>query len=176
MKTPPDLFLGASRRYLTHELHPRIVASVERLPPEDIWWRPNPSSNSIGNLLLHLSGNLRQWIVAGVGGEADTRDREREFTIREPLPAAELLERLGETVRAADSVLAALDPARLTDEVHIQGRNATVLEAIYHAVEHFSMHTGQITYVTKLRTGEDLGFYELVDGIPRARWATPEDP
>ena len=164
------LFLTQSRRYLTGEYLPRIRGCVERLGAEDLWWRPNEASNSIGNLLLHLEGNLRQWIVSGVGGAPDVRRRPEEFDRRNPAPPSELLDRLAVAVAEADRVLERFDPATLHEHRTIQGREVTALEAIYHAVEHFGMHTGQITYIAKLRSGEDLGFYEVVDGIPRARW------
>lgn len=163
-------FIEQSRSYLLFEHLPRIRAAVIQLTKEDVWWRPNDASNSIGNLLLHLSGNVRQWIVGGVGGAEDTRERQAEFDRREPIPGPELLALLSGAVADADAVLEALDPALLEEERVIQGRRVSVLEAIYHVVEHFSMHTGQIAYIAKLRLGKDLGFYEIVEGIPRARW------
>jgi uncharacterized damage-inducible protein DinB len=170
MTDPGALFLERSRHFLMDELMPRIREAVEKLSEDEVWWRPNDASNSVGNLLLHLSGNVRQWVVSSVGGVPFERRRQEEFAERHPLPPAELLERLEGTVREAADVLDRLDPAVLLEERTIQGRRVTVLEAIYHAVEHFSMHAGQIVYVAKLRRGEDLGFYEMVDGLPRARW------
>jgi uncharacterized damage-inducible protein DinB len=163
-------FLHHSRTFLQHELLPRTRAAVERLPETDVWWRPNESSNSVGNLVLHLAGNVRQWIVSGIGGANDERRRQEEFDRREPLPAQELVVLLTATVEEAAAVLGSLDESRLLETVHVQGRTVTVMEAIYHVVEHFSMHTGQIVYIAKLRTGDDLAFYEVVEGIPRARW------
>ena len=109
--------------------------------------------------MLHLSGNVRQWIVSGVGGAPDTRNRDAEFAQREPLAAGELLERLRAAVRDADEVLARLQEADLTASRRIQVYDVTVLEAIHHVTEHFALHSGQILYATKLLTGEDLGFY-----------------
>jgi uncharacterized damage-inducible protein DinB len=166
-------FIEHSRRYLRSELAPRLRQAVEKLPDEAVWWRPNPASNSIGNLILHLSGNVRQWIVSGVGGAPDTRARQSEFDASGAATASELLEQLENTLRDADAALAALTTAQLTEVRTIQGRKVTVLEAIYHAVEHFSMHTGQILYITKLRLGEDLGFYEVEQGIPWPVWHRP---
>ncbi len=171
MNSAIEIFLARSRRYLTHEYLPKITSSVARLPLEDLWWRPNPASNSIGNLLLHLAGNLRQWVISGIGQAPDVRQRQEEFDSRAPIPIDELLALLAETVHEADHVLARLEPDRLTETRRIQGKEVTLVEAIYHAVEHFSMHTGQIVYITKLRTGEDLGFYEIVDGVAYARWS-----
>lgn len=171
MSAAERAFLEQSRTYLSAGFLPRIRGAVEQLSEDDLWWRPNEASNSVGNLLLHLSGNLRQWIVSGVGGAADERRRQEEFDTRERIPRDVLMDRLTRTVEEAVAALSALPTERLLDSVTIQGRTVSVLEAIYHAVEHFSMHTGQIMYIVKLRSGRDLRFYELVDGIPRARWA-----
>ncbi|HUE96899.1 MAG TPA: DinB family protein [Longimicrobiaceae bacterium] len=164
------IFIERSRAFLSHELFPRIAASVAELAEDDLWWRPNENSNSVGNLLLHLAGNTRQWIVSGVGGSTDERQRDLEFTDRGSFRAEEVVRRLADTVEEAAGVLARLDSSMLAEERLIQGRQVTVLGAIYHVVEHFSMHTGQIIYITKLRTGRDLHFYRTVDGVPRADW------
>ncbi|MEX2583194.1 MAG: DinB family protein [Gemmatimonadota bacterium] len=163
-------FLHVSSNYLSAEFLPRIKGAIERLPEEDLWWRPNEASNSVGNLVLHLTGNIRQWIVSGVGGAPDVRRRQEEFEHRVAVPRQELVEGLERAVADACAVLAVLPLSRLGENVTVQGRSVSAFEAVYHAVEHFSMHTGQIIYVAKLRTSEDLGFYELVDGVPRARW------
>jgi uncharacterized damage-inducible protein DinB len=167
---PGLAFLTRSREYLSGDYLPRIRAAVEGLDEADLWWRPNPASNAIGNLLLHLAGNVRQWIVSGVGGAPDRRDRAREFAAQGGHARAELLDRLTAAVLDADAVLARTDPATLGERRPIQGREVTVMEAVYHVVEHFAMHTGQILYVAKLRTGRDLGFYRLEEGIPREAW------
>jgi uncharacterized damage-inducible protein DinB len=163
-------FIDYSRRYLSREFMPRIRSAVERLSDEDVWWRPNAASNSIGNLLLHLAGNARQWIVSGVGGEEDIRRREQEFAATGGLTKEEALSRLERTISDVEATLSRVNPAVLLEERQIQGRRVTVLDAIYHVVEHFSMHTGQIVYIAKLRLGQDLGFYRLEDGIPRPQW------
>ena len=169
----PDVanaFLNQSRRQLRTEYLPKIAACLHVLPEADLWWRPNEASNSAGNLLLHLAGNLRQWIVSGLGGLPDTRRRAEEFEAPVLLPARQLLAELQTTVEAADRVLAGLAPPALQTSYRIQGRTVTGLEAVYHAVEHFAMHTGQIIYITKLRTGNDLHFYEADGTALRARW------
>ena len=164
-------FLAESSDLLGDGHAPKIRRAVESLPPEDVWWRPNESSNAIGNLLLHLAGNLRQWIVSGVGGADDVRRRDDEFEADGMAGAMDLLERLEGVVAEAVGVLRRLDPGRLGDTVTIQGRETTVLAAIYHAVEHFSMHTGQILWIAKSRTGEDLGLYRRgADGHPERAW------
>jgi uncharacterized damage-inducible protein DinB len=154
-------FLAQSREYLTAHYLPKIRAAVELLPDSELWWRPHEQANSIGNLLLHLAGNIRQWIVTGVGGAQDRRDRAREFASRDPLTRAELLTRITEAVLEADAVLAATDPASLGERRKVQGREGSLLEIIYHAVE--------------LRSGRDLGFYQVIDGIARAAWTGRPD-
>lgn len=163
-------FIDESRRALKYEYLPKIRSSVARLTDEDLWWRPNAASNSVGNLLLHLTGNLRQWVVSGVGGEEDRRDRQAEFDQDSGATAPELLQTLEATLAAVDEVLHRLDPERLSDPLTVQGRDVTVLRAISHAVNHFAMHTGQILYIAKLRVGSDLGFYDVVGGIARPKW------
>ena len=137
----------------------RIEACLGKLTEEQVWARGSENENAIGNLVLHLAGNVRQWIVAGVGGAADTRQRDGEFSACGGSSIPELQERLRGTVGEAAAVIAAVAPERLAERVVIQKYDVSVLEAIYHVVEHFSMHTGQIIFATKLLTGSDLGFY-----------------
>ena len=137
---------------------------------EQIWWRANEESNSIGNLVLHLCGNARQWIVSGVGGEADHRHRDAEFAQRELVPRDQLTSLLHSTLNDVARVLRALDPATLLERRSIQGSDVDVLEAIFHVTEHFSMHTGQIILLTKLLTARDLHFYDFEEGVPVERW------
>lgn len=149
-------FLKFSCEKLT-QLNGRIETCVAKLTPEQIWTRGAANENAIGNLILHLAGNVRQWIVCGVGGAEDRRDRDSEFNAR---LGENVLERLRSTVDEAVALLAALPHSKLRERRTIQKHyDVTVLEAIYHVVEHFSMHTGQIIFATKLLTGEDLGFY-----------------
>lgn len=163
-------FIEQSRSYLSSEYLPKIRRCVEELSEEDLWWRPNARSNSVGNLLLHLAGNVRQWVVAGIGGETDARQRQEEFDADVGPRRDDLLERLEATLGEVDRILASLPPDRLLERRVVQGREVTVLQALYHAVEHFGMHTGQIIYITKLRTGTDLGFYEVEGGIAHRKW------
>ena len=110
--------------------------------------------------MLHLNGNLRQWIISGVGGAPDTRTRDAEFAARGGIEIAELRARLESTVREAIAAIGKVTPERIVDRVTIQKYDVTVMEAIFHVVEHFAQHTGQIIFVTKMLTGEDLGFYK----------------
>ena len=161
-------FIDRSRHYLGEDFLPKIERCLEELSEEDIWWRPNEVSNSIGNLLLHLSGNVRQWIISGIGGAPDLRDRDQEFEQRAPISTERLLERLAATVREADAILAGLDPASLLEQRRIQGFDITVGEAVFHVVEHFATHTGQITLLAKLRLGKDLALTQLPEAPDEA--------
>ena len=149
---------------------PKIERCLEKLSDSQAWWRAGEESNSIGNLVLHLSGNVRQWIVSGIGGAADTRARQTEFDERSQIPRAELMAHLKETLTEVDRVLAELSPSSLLEQREIQGTRVTVLEAVFHVVEHFSMHTGQILLLTKMLARSDLRFYDFSDGVPRAAW------
>ncbi len=168
-------FLARSRYHLSEDFLPKIERCLALLADEQIWWRPTSQSNSIGNLLLHLSGNARQWIVCGVGAAPDARDRDAEFAQREVIPRAELSSLLRQTLREVDSTLAEFDPGKLLEIRKIQGLDVSVLEAILHVVEHFSMHTGQIILMTKMLTQEDLAFYEFIDAKPVMKWKSAKD-
>jgi uncharacterized damage-inducible protein DinB len=152
------------------EYLPKIERCLERLSNEQIWWRPNEESNSIGNLVLHLCGNARQWIVSGVGGALDARERDAEFAQREAIERGELLALLRITLKDVESVLKTLTPETLLERRSIQGSDVDVLEAIFHVTEHFSMHTGQIIMMTKMLTSSDLRFYGFEAGAPVHRW------
>jgi len=137
----------------------RIDDCLERLSYEQIWSRGSDNENAVGNLVLHLCGNVRQWIGAGVAGRADTRVRDREFQERGDIQAVDLRARLEASIAEAVDVIRGVRPERLTETIEMQGYRLTVLEAIYHVVEHFAQHTGQILYATKLMTHDDLGYY-----------------
>ena len=162
-------FIEQSRDLLVRSYLPRIERCVERLSDDDLWWRANDDSNSVGNLILHLSGNIRQWIVSGLGGAPDARQRHEEFDEPERLPREALLHRLQSAVRDADHVLARLDAKRLGERHQIQGHECDGLYVVYHVVEHFAMHTGQIIFATKQRVG-DLRFYEASSHSFRETW------
>ncbi|HSG48460.1 MAG TPA: DinB family protein [Longimicrobiales bacterium] len=161
MSHPLDAFISESRRFLRDEYPAKLRRALADITEEDLWWRPNAACNSMGNLLLHLAGNLRQWVVHGLGGRADVRDRSSEFARKGGLSPEEALAALEKAVADADAVLAELDPAALLEPRTIQGMPTTGLAALYHVVEHFSMHTGQILQLVKIRRGRDLGFYSV---------------
>ena len=154
-------FIELSRRKLCEDYLSKIKRCLELLSEEDIWWRDHETNNSIGNLVLHLCGNVRQWIVSGIEGKEDVRNRPAEFAARGSLSKEELLRELEETRHEVDETLARFDVTRFLQKRRIQGFDVTCLEAIFHVVEHFSGHTGQIMFITKLRSGKDLRFYNL---------------
>ena len=162
-------FLDRSRHYLAHEYPTKIQRCLDVLPAEALWRRDDASENSIGNLLLHLSGNVRQWIVSGIDGAPDARQRSTEFDARHG-SASDILNGLLGTVREADEVLASLDEASLGERRRIQGRDVKVLDAVYHVVEHFSMHTGQIILLAKRFAPGRLEFYADAGGLARPRF------
>jgi uncharacterized damage-inducible protein DinB len=171
---PPSPPLAAARGFLRHarfrlreDYRVKVEAAMDALTDEQLWWRPNEASNSIGNLVLHLCGNARQWIVAGVGGEPDRRDRAAEFARRDPIARAALVRLLEDTLGAVDRRLADLETAVAADaEAPLQrtcvpqGFAQTVLDAVFHVVEHFSYHTGQIVLLAKWQAGERIRLYD----------------
>lgn len=154
-------FIAKARQLLKEDFLPKLERCLERLSDEEVWQRANRESNSIGNLLLHLAGNARQWIVCGIGGAVDERVRQQEFDERSLIPKAELLAKLRQTLAEVDEVLAGFDRARILEPRRIQGYDVSVLDAVFHVVEHFSMHTGQIILMTKMLKSVDLKFYDL---------------
>jgi uncharacterized damage-inducible protein DinB len=167
METAASVFLEFSRRKLVEEYWTRLRGCVEQLTDEQVWWRPNEASNSIGNLLLHLNGNVRQWLVGSFGKDEDTRNRPAEFQAHGSLPASMLVEQLGTTMHQASEVLSRLTEGDLLTTFEIQGYKVNGLQAIYHVVEHFGMHYGQVVYITKTLHGQGLGFYRELERTGR---------
>ena len=159
-------FLSYSASKL-RELTSRIEVCLRELSEEQIWTRGKENENAVGNLVLHLCGNVGQWIVSAVGGQPDHRRRDAEFAARGGAAKAELSARLRSTVDEALEVIGGLSEEQLAVRHSIQGYDVSVLEAIYHVVEHFSMHTGQIIFITKLLTTTDLGFYRHLESASR---------
>ena len=163
-------FVDLAREYLLEHYLPKIERCLEKLTDEQIWWRANDESNSVGNLILHLCGNARQWIVSGVGSRPDTRVRDSEFEQRDIISRDELLTLLRSTLAEVETVLRAVDPSTLLQRRQIQGDDVDLLEAIFHVTEHFSMHTGQIIMLTKMLTSSDLRFYDFEGGNAVETW------
>jgi uncharacterized damage-inducible protein DinB len=166
----PEIFLSRSRYWLIKEYPIKLRHCVDALPQAAVWARPNESSNSIGNLLVHLAGNVTEWILGGVGGQSVTRHRAGEFEQKDGADASTLLDNLEAVLSEADSVLAGLSAQDLERSIMIQGRETTVLGAVYHVVEHFAMHTGQIVLLTKTYAPGKIHFYEDAGGIARPTW------
>jgi hypothetical protein len=158
------VFVAAARECLDEGLH-KIEHCLAQLDDEAVWWRPAPELNSIANLMLHLSGNLRQWIVSGVGGAPDVRDRPLEFADRSSRPKAELLQLLRGAVRDADDVLSRLTAQRLVQARRIQGFDSNMLAAVFSSVAHFRGHTQEIIHITRARLGDGYRFDFVPQGL-----------
>jgi uncharacterized damage-inducible protein DinB len=154
-------FLKESQHSMAAYHMPRLVQCLRMLSEKEIWWRPNAASNSAGNLVLHLSGNVRQWIISGLGKTPDHRDRDREFAERGPIPRRALIALLRKTVEEACSVLGQLSEEQLLRTYDIQGFHVSGVYAVSQVVNHFAYHTGQIIFATKLKLGKDLRFTRL---------------
>jgi uncharacterized damage-inducible protein DinB len=147
-------FLDDSRAFLTRDYLPKIEGCVTRLTPEQAWSRSNDASNSIGNLLLHLTGSSRYWALEVIGGTPVGRVRQREFDQREIIATEKLMSGLRAAVAEVDQKLASLPEELLLETRTAHDEQFTVLWCVYHIVEHFSMHTGQILSMTKNLAGE----------------------
>jgi uncharacterized damage-inducible protein DinB len=154
MNTGARQFLDESHAFLTKDYMPKIERCVAHLTDEQIWSRSNDASNSIGNLLLHLAGSSRYWAVEVIGGKPVGRIRRQEFEQRDPIPSARLLDQLRAAVREVEDQLAALPEESLLELRTSRDKSWTVLWCVYHIVEHFSMHTGQILSMAKAIVGE----------------------
>jgi hypothetical protein len=155
--TVGQVFLAESRRRLA-ESRKKIEHCLDQLDDAQVWWRARESLNSIGNLVLHLCGNLRQWIVSGVGGAPDVRNRPGEFSQRVPILKEELLQRFDAVVREADAVLAGTGEDRLREPRRIQGFEETVLSAIFDSLAHLAGHTQEIVCFTRMQLGDTYHF------------------
>jgi uncharacterized damage-inducible protein DinB len=151
--------LEETRRQLFEESIPRLMRCLDMLGEEQLWWRPNARSNSVGNLILHLEGNARQWILSGLCGQPDTRQRQAEFDAPEEYDRAQLKKRLLRLQEELEQALRQVDPKELETVRDVQIYQESGLSILIHVIEHFSYHTGQVAYLTKMLTDEDTGFY-----------------
>ena len=150
-------FTSEARKVLRRNCE-KIVHCLKQLSDEDVNWRPFEGANSIGNIVSHLCGNVGQWVVSGVGGAPDRRDRPGEFARDLRVTPGQLIERLNATVEAADRAIASVGAEVILAPRKIQGYDETNLSAIFHAVSHFEGHTHQIVYITRLRVGDRYAF------------------
>jgi hypothetical protein len=166
VETVAEAYVAEARRQIAKAAGV-VQHCLGQLTDEQLSWRPQKPMNSIGNLVLHLCGNVRQWIVSGVGGAADLRNRPQEFAQSGPFEREELLRQLGEVVRRADEVLEAVSPPQLLQRRRIQGFDTTGLSAIFDSVAHFKGHTQEIVCLTRWQLGPAYRF----------QWApsTPEE-
>jgi uncharacterized protein DUF1572 len=162
-----NALLSGARHQLDEGMK-KIEHCLDQLTDEQVWWRPRPEMNSIANLMLHLAGNLRQWIVSGIGGAADVRDRPGEFSDRSVQPKAQVLAKLKEVLRECDAVLARLTPDELIAPRRIQGFDVTVTKAIFDVVPHFRGHTQEIIHMTRAQLGDRYRFKFVPQGPEQA--------
>lgn len=150
--------IAASTYFLRWNLE-RIERCLAELSEAEVWQRPSPQSNAVGIQLLHLEGNIRQWILSGLAGQPDIRQRAAEFDPLETIPKAEALARLRQTIEAATGAIEAATEASLKPERAVQAYVHDGVYIIMHVVEHLSYHTGQIVFWTKQLRDKDLNFY-----------------
>lgn len=146
-----------------NENTPKIIKCLNELNEEQIWQRPNETSNSMGNIILHLCGNIRQYIISALGGQPDIRERDQEFAAKDGYTKKELQDKLTATLEQAINIITQIDEPHLLKIFSVQGFNYTGTGIIIHVTEHYSHHTGQIIFWTKLLKGNDLGFYAKID-------------
>jgi uncharacterized damage-inducible protein DinB len=142
---------------------PKIKKCFDELSEEEIWHRPNASSNSIGNMVLHLCGNITQYILSSLGEQEDKRERDKEFSAKGGLSKKELFDKLKSSVDQAAQIIETIDPEDMLRKRSVQGYELSAIGIIIHVVEHYSYHTGQIIFWTKLLKDKDLGFYANID-------------
>jgi hypothetical protein len=150
--------VGAATAHELNSALDRIKHCLGQLADEQVWHRSQPGLNSIGNLILHLGGNLRQWIVAGIGGTTDVRNRPAEFDERGPISKEELMRSLEAVVEEAKRVLTGVDTRQLADVRRIQGFDVTGVAAIFDSVPHFRGHTQEIVHMTRMQLGDAYKF------------------
>jgi len=148
--------LADAREFLLEDYLPKIARCLDELDEESVWWRANPESNSIGNLILHLDGSTRMWVLGVASDRSVVRDRAAEFSEQGPIAKSVLLARLRSTLAEVAGALDTLGESVLLERRQAPKEEVTVLWAVLHAVEHFAMHTGQIIVLTKIRTGSAL--------------------
>jgi uncharacterized damage-inducible protein DinB len=168
-----ELCVEQWRSRLAERYLPRILDCLEQLSDEEIWWRPNEASNSVGNLVLHVCGNMHQWIISGLGGAPDVRERDKEFAERGPIARSALNEKLRQTVKDCCRVLARVKGDDLTRRYRIQEFDVTGYYAAAQVTEHAAYHLGQIIYITKLKRAKDLGFTRLPSADSKASERKP---
>lgn len=141
----------------------KIKACMMQLDEKDIWFRHNEHVNSIGNIILHLCGNIRQYIISSLGGAPDIRERDLEFSTAGGFTNADLTTKWQHTIQEARTVISRASPENLLRRRVVQSMEHSGISIIIHVTEHYSYHTGQIIFLTKLYKNIDMGFYSGVD-------------
>jgi len=152
-----------TKRRLIEEGIGRIKKCLLHLTEDQIWHQPNKNSNSVGNIILHLCGNVRQWILTGLAGQEDSRKRDSEFELASRVSADELIEKLEKLMNEVSNYLDEMPAEILLTERKVQGFSETGLSILIHVVEHFSYHVGQITYYVKAANNIDTEYYGGID-------------
>lgn len=140
-----------------------IKICLNQLSEEQIWQKPNESSNSIANLILHLCGNITQYGISSIKNLEDNRQRDEEFSTTSGYTKAELIKMLEDTIDEAKRAFYEAPLEELLRKRYVQGFNFSGVGNIVHVTEHLSYHTGQIALWTKILNDKDLGFYSGVD-------------
>ncbi|MDN5216214.1 DinB family protein [Fulvivirgaceae bacterium BMA12] len=158
-----NLLVEETKRRIIEESVPRIKKCLSKLSVEEIWRHPNQETVSVGNLVLHLCGNVSQWILAGLGNFPDTRERDREFSEAGGISTERLIKDMDDLMLKVTEVLDQLSPDDLLKKKRVQGFEETGIAILIHVTEHFSYHTGQITYYVKANKNIDMNYYGGID-------------
>ncbi|MEE9438081.1 MAG: DUF1572 family protein [Saprospiraceae bacterium] len=159
MNTLKNIQYEIKRRILIEGLE-RIKTCLNLVSYNQIWWKPNDNSNAIGNLILHLNGNVRQWLITTLNEDKDTRQRELEFLPNRQFTKRELLSIVNTLALDLEEVIPKISLEKLEKVYNVQGYKETLLSIIFHVIEHFSYHVGQITYITKMILDIDTRYYK----------------
>jgi len=157
------LLISEVRRRLIGECQSRLLKCLDHLNEDEIWYRPNAESNSVGNLVLHLCGNVRQWLFSTLGDQLDHRDRRAEFSAKEFHRRASLKKMIEDLMHEADDILGNISEEKVLRDYQVQGFHENGVSILVHVTEHFSYHVGQITYFVKAHKNLDVGYYKGQD-------------
>lgn len=158
-----DLAIADVKRRLIEESLPRINKCLDELTLEEVWHKQNGNTNSVGNLILHLCGNVRQYVLSGIDGQEDVRERDLEFSEPGPIDKQILRSRVADLMNEVNDALDRVTADDMIREVSVQGFKENVTSILIHVTEHFSYHVGQITYYTKFIKDLDTGYYAGLD-------------
>lgn len=158
-----ELLVADIHRRLFTEGAERIKKCLSHLSEEQIWYKHNNNTNTVGNLVLHLCGNVRQYILHGIDGQTDVRQRQLEFSEKGPIHTTILIDSLNQLEADVTAALSRILPEHLIENRKVQGFDENVTSILVHVAEHFSYHVGQITFFTKYILNVDTGYYAGLD-------------